>query len=54
MEHSQEVAGFDGGSTPIMEWYAIAGLTAITMLIGLVGLRLAKDEQMLRRKILTI
>ena len=44
------MAGFDGGSSPMMEWYAVLGLTTITVLIGLIGLRLAKDELMLRRK----
>lgn len=48
------MADFDGGSNPIMEWYALAGLATMTMLIGLVGLSLAKDERLLRRKILMI
>jgi hypothetical protein len=50
MEDQQEVADFDGGSSLIMEWYAVAGLTTMTVLIGLIGLRLAKDELLLRRK----
>jgi hypothetical protein len=50
MEDQQEVAGFDGGSSLIMEWYVVAGLTTMTVLIGLMGLRLAKDELLLRRK----
>jgi hypothetical protein len=54
MEDQQEVAGFDGGSSLIMEWYAVAGLTAMTVFIGLIGLRLAKDELLLRRKRLMI
>jgi hypothetical protein len=48
------VAGFDGGSNPIMEWYAVGGLVTMMMLIGLLGIRLAKDERLLRRKILMI
>jgi hypothetical protein len=54
MEDKQEVAGFDGGSSLIMEWYAVAGLTTMTVFIGLIGLRLAKDELLLRRKRLMI
>jgi hypothetical protein len=38
----------------MMEWYAVAGLTTITVLIGLIGFRLAKDELLLRRKRLMI
>lgn len=48
------MAGFDGGSSPIMEWYAVAGMTTMTVLMGLIGLRLAKDEVLLRRKRLLI
>jgi hypothetical protein len=48
------MAGFDVGLNPIMEWYALAGLATMTMPIGLVGLSLAKDERLLRRKILMI
>jgi hypothetical protein len=54
MEDQQEVAGFDGGSSLIMEWYVVAGLTTMMVFIGLVGLRLAKDELLLRRKRLMI
>jgi hypothetical protein len=54
MEYLQEVAGLDGGSSLIMEWYAVAGLTTMTVFIGLIGLRLAKDEFLLRRKRLMI
>jgi hypothetical protein len=54
MEDQQEVAGFDGGSSFIMEWYVVAGLTTMMVFIGLVGLRLAKDELLLRRKRLMI
>jgi hypothetical protein len=50
MEDKQEVAGFYGGSSLIMEWYTVAGLTIMTALMGLIGLRLAKDELLLRRK----
>jgi hypothetical protein len=50
MQDQQEVAGFDGGSSLIMEWYAVAGLTTMAVLMGLIGLRLAKDELLLRRK----
>jgi hypothetical protein len=48
------VPGFDGGSSPIMEWYAVAGITTMAVLMGLIGLRLAKDELLLRRKRLLI
>ena len=44
----------DGGSSLIMEWYAVAGLTTMTVFIGLIGLRLAKDELLLRHKRLLI
>jgi hypothetical protein len=54
MEDQQEVVGFDGGSSLIMEWYAVAGLTTMTVFIGLIALRLAKDELLLRRKRLMI
>jgi hypothetical protein len=54
MEDQQEVADFDGGSSLIMEWYVVAGLTTMMVFIGLVGLRLAKDELLLRRKRLMI
>jgi hypothetical protein len=54
MEDQQDVAGFDGGSSLIMEWYAVAGLTTMTVFVGLIGLRLAKDELLLRRKRLMI
>jgi hypothetical protein len=56
MEDQQYVAGFDGGggSSLIMEWYAVAGLTTMTVFVGLIGLRLAKDELLLRRKRLMI
>jgi len=37
-----------------MEWYAVAGMTTMTVLMGLIGLRLAKDEVLLRRKRLLI
>jgi hypothetical protein len=50
MEDKQEVAGFYGGSSLIMEWYTVAGLMTMTALMGLMGLRLAKDELLLRRK----
>jgi hypothetical protein len=54
MEDQQDTAGLDGGSSPIMEWYAVAGLTTMTVLMGLLGFRLAKDELLLRRKRLMI
>ncbi len=54
MEDLQDMAGLDGGSNPIMEWYALAGITTVTILIGLIGFRLAKDELILRRKGLII
>ena len=54
MEDQQEVVGSDGGSSLIMEWYAVAGITTMTVLMGLIGFRLAKDELLLRRKRLLI
>ncbi|HJU35676.1 MAG TPA: hypothetical protein VJ695_11200 [Nitrososphaera sp.] len=39
-----------GGSNSIMEWYAVAGLTTVAVLMGLIGLRVVKDELLLRRK----
>jgi hypothetical protein len=54
MEDRQNMAGLDGGSSPIMEWYFAAGLTTVTVLMGLIGFRLAKDELLLRRKRLMI
>jgi hypothetical protein len=54
MEDQQELAGFDGGSSLIMEWYTVAGVTTMTVFMGLIGLRLAKDELLLRRKRLMI
>lgn len=48
------MAGLYGGSSPLMEWYALAGLSTMTVLMGLIGLRLAKDELLLRRKRLMI
>ncbi len=38
----------------MMEWYAAGGLATMTVLIGLIGLRVAKDELLLRRKRLLI
>lgn len=54
MEGLQKVPSLDGGSSLIMEWYAVAGLTTMTVFIGLISLRLAKDELLLRRKRLMI
>lgn len=34
----------------MMEFYTIAGLAAVGLAMGLVGLRLAKDEMLLKRK----
>ena len=33
-----------------MDYYTIAGLAAMALVAGLVGLRLARDERLLRRK----
>lgn len=33
-----------------MDYYTIAGLAAVGLAVGLVGLRLARDEILLRRK----
>jgi len=37
-----------------MEWYAVAGITTVTVLVGMIGFRLARDELLLRRKRLMI
>ncbi len=37
-----------------MEWYAVVGITTMTVLMGMIGFRLAKDELLLRRKRLMI
>lgn len=37
-----------------MEWYAVAGITTVTVLMGMIGFRLARDELLLRRKRLMI
>ncbi len=34
-----------------MDYYTIAGMAAVAIAAGLVGLRVAKDERLLRRKI---
>ncbi|MDQ3873590.1 MAG: hypothetical protein M3258_08285 [Thermoproteota archaeon] len=54
MQHWRAAAGVGGGSSSVMEWYAVAGISTITALIGLVAFRLAKDEWLLRRKRLII
>jgi hypothetical protein len=33
-----------------MDYYTIAGLAAMALVAGLVGLRVARDERLLRRK----
>lgn len=33
-----------------MDYYMIAGVAAVGLAVGLVGMRLAKDEMQLRRK----
>ena len=37
-----------------MEWYTAVSLGTLTVLMGLIGFRLAKDEWLLRRKRLMI
>jgi len=34
----------------LMDYYTIAGLAAMALVAGLVGLRLVRDERLLRRK----
>jgi hypothetical protein len=34
-----------------MDYYTVAGLAAVAFVAGLVGLRVARDERVLRRKI---
>ncbi len=36
----------------MMDYYTIAGLATVALVAGLVGFRLAKDERLLRRKML--
>jgi hypothetical protein len=50
MEDWQASAVPTRGSRPLMDYYTIAGLAAMTLVAGLVGVRLAKDERLLRRK----
>jgi hypothetical protein len=33
-----------------MDYYTVAGLATMALVAGLVGLRVAKDERLLRRK----
>ena len=35
-----------------MDYYAVAGLAAVALVAVMVGLRVAKDERQLRRKVL--
>jgi len=39
-----------GGGSPLMDYYMFAGVAAVGIAAGLMGLRLAKDEMLLRRK----
>ena len=39
-----------GGGSPLMDYYMFAGVAAVGITAGLIGLRLAKDEMLLRRK----
>lgn len=34
-----------------MDYYTIAGVASVAIAAGLVGLRVARDERMLRRKV---
>lgn len=51
MEDGQATAGSSRGGRPLMDYYTVAGLAAVVLVAGLVGLRVAKDEVLLRRKI---
>lgn len=50
MEGWQARADLVRGEGPLMDYYTIAGLAAMALVAGLVGLRLARDERLLRRK----
>ena len=38
------------GKGPLMDYYTIAGLATMALVASIVGLRVAKDEMLLRRK----
>lgn len=52
MENRQAQVGANRGTiTPMsIDLYSMAGLAAVTVAAGLIGLRMAKDEYLLRRK----
>jgi hypothetical protein len=50
VEDRQTPAGSGPGRCPLMDYYTIVGLATMAFVAGLVGLRLAKDERLLRRK----
>ena len=51
VEDGQTPAGSGQGGGSLMDYYTLAGLAAVAFVAGLVGLRVARDERMLRRKI---
>ncbi|MGI0029661.1 MAG: hypothetical protein ACREAQ_08125 [Nitrososphaera sp.] len=51
MANQQAQAGTRGGQArAMMDLYTIAGLVGISLVAGLVGMRVVKDERVLRRK----
>jgi len=52
MANRQAQADADGGQdTPmILDLYSLAGAAAVALVAGLVGMRVIKDEHLLRRK----
>jgi hypothetical protein len=56
MENRQAQIGTDGGqdSPMSLDLYSLAGLAAVAMAAGLIGLRLVRDEHTLNRKLTLI
>ena len=52
MENRQAQIGTDGGqdSPMSLDLYSLAGLAAVALAAGLIGLRLVRDEHILHRK----
>lgn len=52
MENWQEQIGADGGKGAALsdDLYSVAGVAAVAVVAGLMGLRLARDEHCLHRK----
>ena len=50
MEDRQASTVPSRGKGPLMDYYTIAGLATMALVASIVGLRVAKDEMLLRRK----